>query len=310
MSRIAGLLVAAGLLGLAPCATATTATDRSASCEWRAPAHDPFRGDVPGAVDDYSDIPASTRKRLKSRMEQFAYDDIVAIRHDAIEGNFRYEPALLDMHFGNRRICAKVTRQTWQPDHEERGLVYCEDGHCIVVPLVCRNVSRVIRRHGVGVMGGPGAAPTHPLSFDAPAAGLSPVPGMAQEPPTTHILESPPPTLQRLPPATDVPLTPAPLPPATPAPPPEVPPVVTPPPTVPQPLPAQEPAPPPLPPLPGMPPLPPVPAIPEPATWLLWAGGLGAFVLWRARRRIMQARPAWRNRQTPTESRQCPEPTR
>ena len=28
---------------------------------------------------------------------------------------------------------------------EERGLVYCEEGHCILVPTVCRNVSRIQR---------------------------------------------------------------------------------------------------------------------------------------------------------------------
>lgn len=291
MPRITSSLLAALLAGLVPPAFA-------ASCEWRAPAHDPFRGDVPAAVDDYPDIPAATRARLKSRMARFAYDDIVTIKRDSIEGNYRYEAALLGMHFGRGRICAEVTRQSWPADHEERSMAYCEDGHCIVVPLVCRNVSRIIRRPTVAVMGGPTAGPTHPLSFEAPGAGLPAGPVAPDAPPTAHILQAPPSTLDRAPPPTDLPLAPAPpLPPLADAPPPaapplpglptpgpDIPPVVVTPPTVAEPpLPPQEPAPPPFPPLPGMPPLP--PAIPEPATWALWGLGLATWLLRTSRRR-------------------------
>ncbi|RZJ07313.1 MAG: hypothetical protein EOP39_16740, partial [Rubrivivax sp.] len=133
MSFAALILTAAVLAGVIPPAVAAP---NPAHCEWRSPAADPFTGDVPAAVDDYTDIPAATRTRLKARMTRFAYDDIVTIRRDSIEGKFRYEPALLDMHFGKRRLCGEVTRKTWLADHEERGLAYCEDGHCVVVPLV------------------------------------------------------------------------------------------------------------------------------------------------------------------------------
>jgi hypothetical protein len=39
-----------------------------------------------------------------------------------------------------------VTRARWTDRMHERGLVYCEQGHCILVPTVCRNVSRIDRR--------------------------------------------------------------------------------------------------------------------------------------------------------------------
>ncbi|HEY8881705.1 MAG TPA: MHFG family PEP-CTERM protein [Roseateles sp.] len=297
--RPTALFVGIALAGLA--ATTSAAAPRSASCEWRSPAADPYTGDVPGAVDDYTDIPASTRARLKARMERQAYDDVVVIRPDAIEGGFAYDAALLDMHFGQRRLCGKVTRRSWKPDHQERALAYCEDGHCVVVPLVCRNVSRVIR-HPATAMGGP-AGGSPPLVFDAPSAGLPP--GQPPTPdgpqPTSHPLLAPPASVTRLPPQSDVPPAPTPLPPlppsnetpappgppAAPVPPPSLPPVVTPPPVteVPAPPPPAEPPFIPPTPQPGMPPLPPAPAVPEPASWALWAAGLAAAVAWRKRRR-------------------------
>lgn len=278
--------------------TAPARAAAGASCEWRWPGHDPFLGDVPGAVDDYRDIPAPTRERLKARMRRFAYDDIVAIRRDAIEGEARYEPALLDMHFGNRRLCRQVTRKTWPANHEERGLAYCEDGHCIVVPLVCRNVSRIVRKPVVTTMGGPSGS-GEPLVFEPPSAGLpvGPATPATEEPPTRTPLALPPPA-SRLPPASERPPGPVALPPmaslppvvdAPPPPeapgPPAAPPVVVPPPETP-PLPPQ-PGPVPVPVLPptGVPPLPPAPAVPEPATALLWAAGLAAGVAWARRRR-------------------------
>jgi hypothetical protein len=183
-------------LALSPTATA-------AQCSWDRPGVDPFMGNIPAAVDRYTDIPADVRARLKARMAKRQYDEIATIRRDSITGRHRYSEELRDMHFGQGRVCRTVTRTRWAPDTVERGLVYCEAEHCIIVPTVCRNVSRVTRLPGGPVaapggegglpgtlLAGPGSAlppaettstalaandtvPTDELIFDPPSAGTS-----------------------------------------------------------------------------------------------------------------------------------------
>ena len=116
------------------------------SCSWDRPGHSPFMGDVVASLDRYGDIPADVRARLQKRMEARDYDDLVTIRRDSIEGKHFYEPRITEMHFGEGRICKDVTRERWTAAMEERGLVYCDSGQCILVPTVCRNVSRISRR--------------------------------------------------------------------------------------------------------------------------------------------------------------------
>jgi hypothetical protein len=147
-------------------------------CSWDRPGHNPFKGDTVAAVDRYADIPAPVRAALKQRMAKHQYDEIAAIRRDSIEGRHSYSE-LRDMHFGQGQVCRTVTRDKWAPDAVERGLVYCESGHCLIVPTVCRNVSRVTRlplapaAAGTGAAGeaGTATAPQDELLFDPPAAG-------------------------------------------------------------------------------------------------------------------------------------------
>ncbi len=115
------------------------------SCTWDKPGQNPFMGDVVAAVDRYTDIAPDVRERLRARMVRRAYDDIVTIRRDSIAGRGRYDSAIRDMHFGARQLCHSVSRSGWRPDMQERGLVYCDSGQCILVPTVCRNVSRIAR---------------------------------------------------------------------------------------------------------------------------------------------------------------------
>ena len=120
--------------------------ERVAACSWDRPGHNPFMGDVVAAVDRYSDIPTAVRARLKQRMQARQYDDFVDIRRDSISGRAAYEPTIRDMHFGLDQVCRQVTRARWSAQMHERGVVYCEQEHCILVPTVCRNVSRIQRR--------------------------------------------------------------------------------------------------------------------------------------------------------------------
>lgn len=147
-------------LVLAALLTASSAAAPAAlpTCSWNRPGHNPFMGDVVAAVDRYPDIPAPVRARLKERMANRSYDEIVSIRRDAIVGKARYSPEIRDMHFGTGQVCGTVNRVQWQSDAQERGLVYCEAGHCILVPTVCRNVSR-ITREGPAVAGISAVAP-------------------------------------------------------------------------------------------------------------------------------------------------------
>jgi len=144
MSRPILATAFAGLL-LATAGAQAAATQRLASCSWDRPGHNPFMGDVVAAVDRYADIPADVRQRLQKRMNGRRYDDMVTIRRDSIDGGHAYSPVIRDMHFGERSVCAQTSRSGWSAEMRERGLVYCESGHCILVPTVCRNVSRIER---------------------------------------------------------------------------------------------------------------------------------------------------------------------
>ncbi|MDC8785681.1 MHFG family PEP-CTERM protein [Roseateles koreensis] len=114
-------------------------------CSWDKPGVNPFMGDVVAAVDRYTDIPADTRARLKERMKKRDYDELVSIQRDGIVGKAQYGSEIRDMYFGANNVCKTVSRAKWSLKAEERGLVYCEDGQCILVPTVCRNVSRITR---------------------------------------------------------------------------------------------------------------------------------------------------------------------
>jgi hypothetical protein len=114
-------------------------------CSWDRPGHNPFMGHLVAAVDRYTDIPQPVRERLKARMAKRQYDEIAVITRDSIAGKRQYSD-LRDMHFGQGQVCRTVTRSGWAMQAVERGLVYCEGEHCLIVPTVCRNLSRVTRQ--------------------------------------------------------------------------------------------------------------------------------------------------------------------
>ena len=144
------------------------------TCSWDKPGVNPFMGDVVAAVDRYQDIAPATRSKLKARMARRDYDDIVSIERDAIVGKAQYGSEIRQMYFGAGSICNTVTRAKWTPQTQERGLVYCEDGQCILVPTVCRNVSRITRlaaRPSAAAAGTP-AGPTDQVAIADPQSQL------------------------------------------------------------------------------------------------------------------------------------------
>lgn len=125
-----------------PIATAAALTV-VAACSWNNPGSNPYMGPVPDAVYSYTDIPKPVQDRLRDRMQRHDYDDIVLIGAETIVGAHTYGD-LRQMHFGTNKRCEQVDRSKWD-GRLERGLVYCEAEHCLIVPTVCRNVSRVTR---------------------------------------------------------------------------------------------------------------------------------------------------------------------
>ncbi|MCX7294925.1 MHFG family PEP-CTERM protein [Janthinobacterium sp.] len=186
----AGMLGAAfllGILSLAPqpaYAKGAPRADVLEHCSWNRPGADPFMGDVVAAVDRYPDIAPQVREQLKARMRARQYDEIVVISRDAIRGKGNYDARISDMHFGPGRVCRNVTRSGWSEQMQERGLVYCVQGACILVPTVCRNVSRITQAAAAGPRGaGAGGVPGGGAPGGAaPVAAAPPAPAAAGVP--------------------------------------------------------------------------------------------------------------------------------
>ncbi|KQQ36046.1 hypothetical protein ASF61_07505 [Duganella sp. Leaf126] len=131
-------------VALAFATTTTTPID----CSWDQPGVNPYTGSIAAAIDRYPDLPDKVRASLKYRLQYGNPDDTVTITRDAITGGHTYDAAIRDMHFGKDQLCHTVSRARWSPRHTEPGAVYCADGHCILVPQICGNVSRIVRRDG------------------------------------------------------------------------------------------------------------------------------------------------------------------
>ena len=143
------------------------------NCNWNRPGVDPFMGDVVAAVDRYADIAPPVREQLKARMRARQYDEIVVISRDAIRGKGNYNARISDMHFGPGRVCRNVTRSGWSEQMQERGLVYCVQGQCILVPTICRNVSRITQAPPAAGGAAPGgSAPVAAAPAAPEAAGV------------------------------------------------------------------------------------------------------------------------------------------
>lgn len=131
------------------------------SCSWDRPGANPYTGNTDAAIDRYTDIPERTRVKLKHRITYGNPDETVNITRDAITGKYVYNPEIRDMHFGAASVCHTVTRSKWSESRNEPGAVYCVDQHCILVPKICGNVSRIVRPR-------PAVAALPPPAVEAP----------------------------------------------------------------------------------------------------------------------------------------------
>lgn len=165
--------------------------------QWNDPGQHPFMGDVPAAVDTYTDIPPATRERIKARMRAWQYEDLPTITRDGVRGSCRYEN-LRDMHFGDGRLVrGLISTAHWPASWTERGPVYCEDGHCIIVPTVCRNVSR-IDRIDESCEQSPPAEPPRARTLETPAGWASSVAADPVPAADVPVLELSPPPVETL----------------------------------------------------------------------------------------------------------------
>jgi len=126
-------------------ALAATVANAPTDCSWDRPGANPYTGTAEAAIDRYTDIPESVRRKLKHRLTYGNPDDKVDIKRDTITGKSDYSPTIRDMHFGKAQMCRTVSRGKWAADRVEPGAVYCADSHCILVPAICGNVSRITR---------------------------------------------------------------------------------------------------------------------------------------------------------------------
>lgn len=117
------------------------------SCSWDRPGVNPYSGNANAAIDRYTDLSPAVRAELKKKIASKQPDDMVNITRDAItsDSSGAYDPAIRDMHFGAASVCHSVTRNKWARTRVEPAAVYCAENHCILVPKICGNVSRINR---------------------------------------------------------------------------------------------------------------------------------------------------------------------
>ncbi|WP_256079714.1 MHFG family PEP-CTERM protein [Massilia sp. YIM B04103] len=117
-------------------------------CSWDRPGRNPYRGTPAAAMSRYPDIPEPQRRILAERIARGQMDEMVDISRDAITGKGKhgYESEIRDMHFAARTVCGEVTRSKWAPERLEPAAIYCEGEHCIIVPKICNNISRITRK--------------------------------------------------------------------------------------------------------------------------------------------------------------------
>lgn len=114
-------------------------------CDWSDPGANPYTGGVKAAVARYG-FPDEAQREILRKWRRIDMDGVVVITKDGLQPLSRRFVAsdLRDMHYGRNRLCAgEVTRAGWADGRSELASVYCSGAHCIAIPFVCSNVSRI-----------------------------------------------------------------------------------------------------------------------------------------------------------------------
>jgi len=114
------------------------------NCDWNNPGSNPYRGaSIYSAVQSYG-FPKESTDEIVWKIKANMTDAVIYVKRDSIESPFGIASNLRDMHFGNNKRCnGKVIRNNWNSLDEKPALVYCSSQHCVAIPVVCGNISRI-----------------------------------------------------------------------------------------------------------------------------------------------------------------------
>lgn len=119
----------------------------AAVCSWANPGAAPYRrgpatNTVAAAVARYG-FPLDVQVELVRKERRIEQDAVVTITKQGMYAPNGTATNLRDMHWRNGLCRGTVDISKWAEGHSETALVYCVREHCIAVPIVCGNVSRI-----------------------------------------------------------------------------------------------------------------------------------------------------------------------
>lgn len=115
-------------------------------CDWNTPGQNPYTGKVETAIMSYQDIPLPVRQELVVKYKAGSVTEVVNIqKNNDVPGYY----GLSQMHFGKGKICEQIDNSMWSSGRKEPGYVYCVQEHCIIIPTICNNVSRVFKPRSI-----------------------------------------------------------------------------------------------------------------------------------------------------------------